>query len=205
MNIGLFGGSFNPVHLGHLLLAETCREACQLDQVLFMPAAVPPHKQDQKLADAKHRLEMLQLAIAGNSSFVVSDLELQRGGTSYTVDTLRTLHQQAPQNQYFLLMGADSLDDFPNWREPAQICELAIPIVVRRRGAPPVDVQRLAHLLPSALVDTIAGHQIDSPTIEISSTELRDRIALGRSTRYRLPRAVEAYIEAHRLYRTRKS
>ena len=205
MRIGLFGGSFDPVHQGHLLLAETCREACQLDQVLFMPAANPPHKQQQTLAAAKHRLEMLQLAIAGNPAFVVSEMELQRGGTSYTVDTLSALHEASPDHQYFLLMGADSLDDFPQWREPARICELAIPIVVRRRGAAPVDVQRLADLLPPPLLKKISNHQIDSPTIEISSTEIRDRIAHDKSTRYRLPRAVEAYIEAHRLYRTRKS
>src|SRR5262249_55888086 len=130
MRLGLFGGSFDPVHYGHLLLAETCREQCRLDAVWFVPAAVPPHKQARELSSAENRVEMLKLAIAGNEAFSVYQMEIERGGVSYTVDTLEQLHAEDPTRELFFLMGADSLADLPTWRNPRRICELAIPLIV---------------------------------------------------------------------------
>ena len=117
MRLGLYGGSFDPVHYGHLLLAECCREALTLDEVWLIPAAVPPHKQARELAPAKARLEMLELALGGHEQIKVSQVEIDRGGVSYTVDTLTAVHQLHPGASLFLLMGADSLLDLPNWRE----------------------------------------------------------------------------------------
>ena len=134
MRLGIFGGSFNPVHYGHLLLAESCREACALDEVWLVPAAVPPHKQGVVLAPAKARLEMLELALAGNEHLRPSSIELDRGGVSYTVDTLARIAAEKPGATLFLLMGADSLADLPTWREPARICSLATPVVVAACG-----------------------------------------------------------------------
>src|SRR5690242_13897575 len=121
MRLGIFGGSFDPVHYGHLLLAECCRETLRLDEVWLIPAAVPPHKQLRELADGKHRLQMLELALGGHEQIRASAVELERGGISYTVDTLAAVRDRSPAAELFLLMGADSLHDLPNWREPARI------------------------------------------------------------------------------------
>ena len=128
MRIGIFGGSFDPVHYGHLLLAEMCREQCELDEVRLVPAAIPPHKQGKGRAADEHRLEMLNLAVGGHQSIVAWDVELQRGGVSYTIDTLRTLRAEQPEDELFFLMGADSLFDLPSWREPRE--SLPIPRAV---------------------------------------------------------------------------
>ncbi len=199
--LGIFGGSFDPVHYGHLLLAEACREACKLDEVWLMPAAVPPHKQHQTRPPNSTRIEMLRLAVSGHAALRVSTLETDRGGISYTVDTLEALHAELPHTELFLLMGADSLEDLPHWRAPQRICSLAIPVVVRRAGAAPPNIDLLAPLVTPQRLDEIKRWQVEMPVIGLSSTDLRQRIAQGRSIRYRTPRAVEAYIEAHRLYR----
>ena len=136
MRLGIFGGTFDPVHYGHLLLAEQCREQCRLDRVWFVPAAVPPHKAERTLTPAAKRVELLKLAIAGHEAFKVSTLEIERGGLSYTLDTLLAVRGQQPDAELFFLMGADSLRDLLTWWEPARICQLATPVVVRRRGAP---------------------------------------------------------------------
>ena len=147
MRLGIFGGSFDPVHFGHLLLAECCREERRLDQVWFVPAAVPPHKRPGAVASASQRVEMLRLAIGGHEAFHVSTLEVDRGGVSYTVDTLEAVRHEQPAAELFFLMGADSLADLPTWREPARICELASPIVVGRGGTPAPDYSVLAPLI----------------------------------------------------------
>jgi nicotinate-nucleotide adenylyltransferase len=200
--LGIFGGSFDPVHYGHLLLAETCREQCGLDRVLLIPAAVSPHKQNEPPTPARDRVEMLRLAIAGHKQFSVSTLEVDRGGVSYTVDTLTALAAEHPQAELFLLMGADSLDDLPRWREPRRICQLAIPVVVRRAGTAEPDFRVLAGIVDHVRLAEIKQQQVEMPIIEFSSTELRQRVADGKSIRYRTPRAVEKYIETHGLYRT---
>ena len=202
MRLGIFGGSFDPVHYGHLLLAECCREQCQLDEVWFLPAAAPPHKLGAVLAPAKARVEMLEVATSGNEAFRVSSLEIDRGGVSYTVETLRAIAAQRPQAEQFLLLGADSLRDLPTWREPAEILSLAIPVVVRRAGSPEPDFAPLASLVPADRLEAIKASQVVMPLTEISSTDLRQRVSEGQSLRYRTPRAVEKYIEMQGLYRS---
>lgn len=202
MRLGLYGGSFDPVHYGHLLLAEAARETLQLDEVWLIPAAIPPHKQTREQAPAKHRLAMLELALAGHEQIKSSQLEIGRGGISYTVDTLAAIHDQHPDSTLFLLMGADSLHDLPTWREPARICELATIAVVRRGGSPEPDFSVLKPIVSDEQLTAIQAAQVQMPLIELSSTDLRHRAATGHSLRFRTPRAVEKYIETHGLYRT---
>lgn len=197
--LGIYGGSFDPIHLGHLLLAETCRETCLLDDVWFLPCANPPHKPEGSLTPGKLRAEMIELAIAGHPGFGVCRIELERSGSSFTVDTLRQLHGQYPAKELFFLMGADSLADLPLWREPHAILELAQIVVVNRGHRAPLDLELLANDLGSLVRDRIK--LITMPAIDISATELRQRIQNNRSTRYRVPRAVEAYIAQNGLYR----
>jgi len=199
--IGVLGGSFDPVHYGHLLLAETCREACRLDQVLFVPAAVAPHKQSGSNAADSDRIEMLRLAIGGHEPFDVCTIEVDRGGVSYTVDTLRELQARDADAELFFLLGADSLGDLPTWREPAQICEIATLAVVARAGSPPPDLEALKALLPGAGGRPVRAQLVSMPLFQLSSTEIRERASQGLSIRFRTPRAVETYIEAHRIYR----
>ena len=200
MRIGIFGGSFDPVHYGHLILAELAREACSLDEVRLVPAAVPPHKQGQGRADGEHRLAMLDLAIGGNASIQTWDVELARGGVSYTVDTLRTLRDEHPNDDLFFLMGADSLFDLPNWREPKEICSLATVVVVDRPGSKPVDFDCLADVATPSQIETFERHVVKMPQVDISSTEIRRRIKDRLSIRYQTPRAVEKYIATAGLY-----
>lgn len=202
MRLGIFGGSFDPVHYGHLLLAEQCRETCRLDRVLFVPAATPPHKLEGLGATSRQRVEMLKLAIAGYERFEVSTVELDRGGISYTVDTLSNLRDEMPEDELFLLMGAESLAELPTWREPGTICKLATIVVAQRAGAPEVDFGVLNELASPARLNEFRAAQFETPIIELSSTDIRQRVANGASIRYRTTRSVEKYIEANRLYQS---
>ena len=201
MRIGIFGGSFDPVHYGHLLLAELCRESCRLDEVRFVPAAISPHKFGHDRAADEHRLAMLNLAIGGHPSLVAWDVELQRGGVSYTVETLRALLEQCPNDELFFLMGADSLFDFPNWREPEEICQLATLVVVDRPGSKPVDFGVLTEIASADRIAAFKEHVVRMPQIDISSSGIRKRIVAGESIRFQTPRAVEQYIRTEGLYR----
>jgi nicotinate-nucleotide adenylyltransferase len=201
MRLGIFGGSFDPIHYGHLLLAECGREQCRLDEVWFLPAAVPPHKQDRELTPAAQRIEMLELAIAGNPAFSVCRYETDRGGVNYTVDTLTHLREEDPGRELFFLLGADMLLDLPQWRNAARVCELAVPVVVHRPGSGPIDFACLRGIASQQRIELIRRHQVEMPEIGTSGTELRRRVASGQSIRYRVPRAVEMYIETHGLYR----
>ena len=198
MRIGIFGGSFDPIHNGHLLLAESCREQASLDQVWFVPAAVSPHKQGEEPTDATDRIEMARLAVGGHEAFFVSEIETRRGGVSYTVDTLEAIKAERSNDELFFLMGADSLADLPKWRSPERICELAKILVVTRPDAPLPD---LSVLTPFVKDSTKAGIVAKMPLVDYSSTEIRRRCQAGESIRYRVPRSVEKYIEAKRLYR----
>jgi len=200
MRLGLLGGTFDPVHYGHLLLAESAREQCRLDQVLFLPAAVPPHKRNQELSPAETRIEMLELAIAGHKAFSVSRYEIDRGGVSYTVETLTHFRQQDPDGELFFLLGADMLHDLPNWRDAARVCQLALPVTVRRPGTGEPDFGCLAGIASAERIATIRCHQLEMPQIDLSSTEIRRRVAAGLSIRHQAPRAVEEYIQTHRVY-----
>lgn len=200
MRIGIFGGTFDPVHYGHLLLAECCREECGLDQVWFVPAHLPPHKDDVPVAGPEHRRQMLELAIAGHEAFQVCDVELQRGGISYTADTVEEIHQQVPHASLFLLMGADQLAEFPRWREPERICRLATLVVVPRPGVE-VAEQPVRQALSEAARHQFQLCRVDIPLMGLSSSQIRQRLAQGKSVRFRVPRAVELYIQTHELYR----
>ncbi len=201
MRLGIFGGTFDPVHYGHLLLAESCREQCRLDEVFFLPTAEPPHKQEKQTAPPANRVEMLELAIGGHPQFSVCLFETNRGGVNYTVDTLAHLQAEDPARELFFLMGADSLADLPTWREPGKICQLATLVIIARSGAPQPDLGVLASFASAARIAQIRRHLVEMPEIGLSASDLRRRVAEGRSIRYRTPRAVEMYIEAHGLYR----
>ena len=200
MRLGLFGGSFDPVHYGHLLLAECCREQTGLSAVWFLPAAVPPHKRNRRLTPVAARIEMLELAIAGHPAFSVSRYEADRGGINYTVDTLAHFRGQDPEGELFFLLGADMLHDLPGWHEPARVCQLATAVVVRRSGAESVDFDCLSRVVSPEGIQRLRRHQVEMPEIGISSTEIRRRVRAGGSIRYQTPRAVEKYIETHGLY-----
>ena len=190
--VGLFGGSFNPPHVGHLAVAEGARDAASLDRVLWMPAATPPHKQDDDIPAAEHRLAMTRAATEDHPAFDVSDLELRRAGVSYTVDTLRTLRREHPDTEFLLLIGGDSLAQFHTWREPEAILDLAELLVYPRPGfdlsAVDEAVRRRATIL-------------DRPLLDLSSTDVRGLLRAGRSARYLVPDAVLAYAGEHGLYR----
>jgi nicotinate-nucleotide adenylyltransferase len=201
MRLGLFGGTFDPVHYAHLLLAERCREQCRLDRVVFVPSAVPPHKRGQELTPGPARIEMLQLAIAGHEQFQISGFEVDRGGVNYTVDTLRHFRGQDPNAELFFLLGADMLHDLPNWREAGTVCGLATITAVRRDGVAEPDFACLAALVPQERIDVFRRHQVEMPAVGLSGTDIRRRVRAGLSIRYMTPRAAEKYIEAHGLYR----
>lgn len=202
MRLGIFGGSFDPVHIGHLLLAECCREQCSLDAVWFLPTATAPHKQDRQPTPAQQRVEMLELAVAGNPGFSVCRYEADRGGVNYTVDSLTHFREEDPSRELFLLLGADMLLDLPHWREPGRICELALPVAVCRAGCEPVDFDCLRAVASPQRIELIRSHRVEMPEIGLSATDIRRRASLGQSIRYRVPRAVEEYIHTHGLYRT---
>lgn len=201
MRLGVFGGSFDPVHYGHLLLAESCREQLCLEKVLFVPAGQPPHKRQRQLTPAAHRLAMLELAIGGEPGFEICRYEIERREVSYTVETLRFLKGQFPQAELFLLVGADMLNDLPNWREAAEICRLAIPVGVRRAGTPPPCLESLRAIMEPSRFEKLSRLQVDMPQIELSASEIRARVASGKSIRFRVPKAVEMYILHHGLYK----
>lgn len=208
----VLGGSFNPIHYGHLLLADEVLEALGLDRVLFVPAAVPPHKSPAHLAPIADRYAMVQLATAGNPRFAVSDLELRRPGPSYTVDTLDALGPTG--DTLFLLLGSETFLDLLTWREPRRIGRLARLVIVPRVGSPfdpeGAAAQKVVRELgieggfvhvTSAAVPDRGVLVVHATSLPISASELRRRVRDGRSVTYRLPPAVIDYIHTHRLYR----
>jgi|SRR5688572_19786043 len=195
--IGVMGGSFDPIHLGHLIMAEAAREALNLNLVLFVPTAVQPLKQDRLAADPTHRAAMIEIAIEENPCFRLSRVDLDRPGPSYTVDTLRLLDDEYTQASFWFVLGADALQSLPRWRDPQGILALTRLAVVRRPDAA-LDLADLIRVFPR--LDE-AVDWVDAPLIDISSTNLRRRAAEGESLRYRTPDAVRDYIESHGLYR----
>ncbi len=193
----VLGGSFNPIHYGHLLLADDVAERLELDRVLFVPAARPPHKPNADLAPAADRYAMVELAVAGHSKFAVSDLEFRRPGPSYTVDTLEAL--RIPREELFLIVGSETFLDLLSWRSPRRVAELAQLAVVPRVGSAfdpeSAAVRKVVHEIGREPVIVRAD------SLPISASDLRRRVREGRSIAYRLPEAVGAYIRAKRLYR----
>ncbi len=202
LQIGILGGSFDPVHTGHLLMAQDAAEHFELDRVLFIPCAIPPHKDGRQLAPAKHRLAMLAAALAGNPVFKLDAREIRRTGTSFTIDTIRELTHENAAARYYFIIGDDSLIDLPNWRQVEALLEscefitLARPGVTLAPETPALPPDRRKRLLANRRV----GHRL-----EISSSEIRLRIAEARSIRYLVPDAVADYIALHGLYQPVKS
>ncbi len=192
--IGVFGGTFDPPHVGHLALAEWARDELRLDRVLFVPAARPPHKRHRRISAAADRVAMTRRAVRGNAGFGVSTIEVRRRGPSYTVDTLRALSRRHPGAALFLLVGEDSLREFHTWHAPEEILRIAKLVVAGRPGA-----RARRGLVPRARIV-----RLGNPVLDVSSSTLRRRARSGRSVRYFVPDAVARYITAHRLYaRTR--
>jgi nicotinate-nucleotide adenylyltransferase len=205
MRIGVYGGTFDPVHIGHLILAEQCREQAALDQVWFLPSARPPHKLDWLLTPFAQRAEMLALALAGHSAFRIEELEKDRPGPSYTADTLNELARGHPGNEWSLLVGADTLADLPQWHEPDRIVAAARLVVAARPGSTLPSVDQLREGLHLRTGASIRLQIVHMPLLDISSSNLRQRASEGRSLRYFLPRSVECYIQAKELYRPKVS
>jgi nicotinate-nucleotide adenylyltransferase len=192
MRVGIFGGSFDPVHQAHLVHAEQCREQAQLDRVLFIPAPRPPHKRSGPLASFGDRVAMLNLAIADQHSFSVDTCEQNRPGPSYTVETLRFLRQRDPGDQFFLIIGSDSVRDLGSWREPEEIARLCALLIVQRPG--------FENTLPAT---QFQYQLVVSPLLDISSSAIRQQCLQGKSIRYQVPEAVLNYIVLHHLYESR--
>ena len=199
MRVGVFGGTFDPVHFGHLILAEQCREQGRLDEVLFTPAPRPPHK-PQPTARFDQRVEMLALALAGNPAFRIDEIEKDRDGPSYTVDTVAELRRRRPGDDFWLLVGSDAVHDLHQWYEPRRLLDMAGLLVMDRPGSPAPDRGELAARL-GMTEDAVRLEVVEAPGIDIASRDLRRRAAEGRSLRYLLPRAVECYVQDKRLYR----
>ena len=200
MRLGIFGGSFDPVHRGHLILAACCQSQAALDQVWFTPAAVQPLKQHGPRASIEDREAMLRLVIAGHPHWRLCRQETERGGVSYTADTLRALGAQWPDAEKFFLMGADTLRQLPRWKSPEVVCQLATPLVVRRAGEPEPDLSILAAWIDLNRIENIKRQQIEMPAVPTSSSQIRQQVARGGSLKDLVPTAVAQYIAEHRLY-----
>ncbi len=199
--LGVFGGSFNPVHLGHLLLAQSAQEQFDLDRVLFMPCAVQPHKDPRMLASAMHREAMVEAAILDNLGFDLLDIELRRGGVSYTVDSLREIRSQYPHSELFFMIGADTLLELHGWKDIDTVLSLCSFIIFARPG---YDLQSLAPdaiQLPPPWPDRLLRNVCRVRQIDISSSDIRHRVAEGLNIRYLVPQPVEMIIMEHHLYR----
>ncbi len=195
-SVGVLGGTFDPVHHGHLAIAEEAREALGLEQVQFIPAASPPHKPGRPITAAGHRLAMLELATAGNPSFAVGRIELNRGGVSYTVDTLEAMQAAGARDVWFIL-SSEALAGFPAWRHPERILELCRLAVVPRGGDDRPDLAGVMDRFPGRADRFVF---LSGPLLPISGSVVRRRVAAGRSIRYLVPDAVARYIADHRLY-----
>ncbi len=196
MRLGILGGTFNPPHLGHLICAQEAYLQLELDRVLLIPTRIPPHKPVDDDPGVEHRLQLCRMAIADDERFMVSDLEVERAGPSYTVDTLERLHLQAPDNDLFFILGGDAAAALPTWQDPERVLSLATLAVARRRGTPMDRVQQ-------ALGQLRGGEQsrfFKMPRIGISSTLVRTRVRSGRPIRYMVPEEVATYINQHELY-----
>jgi len=200
-SVGILGGTFDPIHIGHLAIAEEVREALGLARVLFVPSRVPVHKPGRAVSPAEDRVAMVALAIAGNPAFELSRAEVDRAGPSYAVDTLETMADEARaaghEPDLTFILSAEAYAALPTWHRPERILELCRMAVVPRPGAPPADPQAMARRLPGADRRTVL---VDGPQLDISASRIRARVAAGRSIRYLVPDAVIAYIGDHDLY-----
>jgi len=190
--LGVLGGTFDPIHMGHLVLAEQVREKLQLDQVIFIPCASPPHKTEQELSSAKDRFEMTKLALEGNPYFSVSDIELKRKGLSYTVETLRELKGSYKDSEIYFLTGSDVLNEITTWKNPEEIYKLAKIVIGVRPGFDKFEPED--HFVKKSIMVNITG-------MDISSTQIREKVRKGESIKYLVPSKVEGYIKEKNLYK----
>ncbi|MDQ6795298.1 MAG: nicotinate-nucleotide adenylyltransferase [Chloroflexota bacterium] len=200
-SVGIMGGTFDPVHIGHLAAAEEARNALGLGSILFVPAGIPPHKRARGITEAAHRVAMLELAIAGNEAFELSRVELDRPGPSYTLDTVEQLAAESRraggEADLTVILSAESFRGLPTWHQPERLLALARIAVVPRGGFPPPGRAWLEQHFPGCEARVSF---LDAPHLRLSATEIRDRVAARRSIRYLVPDAVIAYIEDHGLY-----
>ncbi|MGF7032056.1 nicotinate-nucleotide adenylyltransferase [Paenibacillus mucilaginosus] len=195
MKVGLMGGTFDPIHLGHLLAADSVCEALELDEVWFMPTNVPPHKEHKPGASAAERLEMVRLAVEGHPRFRASDVELRRGGVSYSIETVTKLRKEHPDKQFYYIIGADMVQYLPKWYRIEELVRLVTFVGLERPG-----YSTEYETLPGPIREAV--RLVRMPQVELSSTEIRQRRAEGRSARYRVPDRVNDYIEVNSLYET---
>jgi nicotinate-nucleotide adenylyltransferase len=214
--LGVLGGTFNPIHYGHLAAAEEVRDRLKLDRVLFIPSYLPPHKPEEEVPSAVHRMEMVRLAISGNDHFETSDIEIKRGGTSYTIDTIRALLSAYPGAELYFITGLDTFLEIQTWHEWKALLDLCCFVVLSRPGYHFADIMKI-DFMKRAEKELIALDRGDKehavitsgtytvvlvtvPLYDISSTGIRDRVKAGRSIKYHLPEVVEIYIMKTRLY-----
>ena len=190
--IGFLGGTFDPIHLGHLILAQELLERFQLERVLFIPTATPPHKNDISVSPANHRFEMTRMAVEDNLLFEISDIELKREGKSYTIDTVRELKKTYADSDLYLLAGSDVLSEFDTWKDPERIFEQVKVALGIRPGYDKIDLNN--KFFSKSIISEING-------LHVSSTQIRHRVKEGRSIKYLVPLKVEEYIKARGLYR----
>jgi nicotinate-nucleotide adenylyltransferase len=192
VNIGVFGGTFDPPHTGHIVVAEQVRQQMNLEKIILVPCAIPPHKRERQISPGAHRLEMLRLAVKNHPGLDISTYELDRGGVSYTVDTLTELRRRMPDASLFLLVGMDNIVDFATWRDPDRILRLAHLVVMTRPGFP----------VESGMFDGKSNVSVCEVTaVDVSSSEIRRRVSRGEGIHGLVPDPVEQYIRHHRLYR----
>lgn len=198
--IGVFGGSFDPVHLGHLWIGEAATEQLRLDRLLWIPTATQPLKPDGPVAGNEQRCAMLRLAVGGRKGHLVDDREIRRSGVSYTVDTVTELGREFPGATLLLIVGSDSLESIRRWHQPERLLQQVRLAVVQRGGEAAIDFSVLDGLVEPERIEAFRRCVIKMPVIELSSTEIRRRVRQGRGVRYLVPRAVEAYLDANRVY-----
>lgn len=197
--VGILGGTFDPIHLGHLIIGENAYDECELENVLVMPSGQPPHKENSTISDEKHRSTMVKLAIAGNKHFEYSDFELNRKGNIYTADTLELLTSKYPDIHFFFILGEDSLLDIEKWYEPAKIMGLCSIVVTHRNdGDDTILNKQIEYLKCKYNADII---KLDVPLIDISSTNIRERVSQGKTIKYFVNSEVESYIYKNNLYK----
>ena len=202
MRIGILGGTFNPIHRVHLEIARAAMKQFRLDRVLFVPAAMPPHKQGKcDIAQATHRLRMAELATAGTPEFEVCDIELRRRGPSYSVDTVRELKERfGPETEFFFIMGSDQVLELPTWRDVESLAGLCALVAVRRAGFELGKLEGVRGRLPEGVLAKLRGNVLDFAPREVSSTEVRRRVRAQESLDEIIPEAVERYIRENKLY-----
>ncbi len=199
--IGLYGGSFDPIHHGHLSIAQAVADQLNLDEVLFLPSAQPPHKTNVRLLATKHRAEMVRLAIADFPLFSLSDYDLNRLGPTFTIDTIKHFRQISdPDTALYWIIGADSLAELPTWHRIAELVDMCQIVTAARKTAEPIDWNRFRPLLNERQIESLSRGILDTPIVDISATDIRSRLAKGSRAEDLIPQAVNQYILHHGFY-----